>query len=304
MAVESATYISQLDATKPSGSDSKAEGDDQLRLLKSTLKNTFPNFTPAALSATQAQLDKLVVSVVPNASAPAGSIGIDANGQVGIGTASPAYPLDIRAAEPYVSVRKPSANSNFYGYNIMAGTDIVSSWLLNATSGQVQFTAGYTGFGGFFTFNTNGLETLRLGSGGEIYAPRVGTTASAANAVLNSGSTPANQLLRSTSSIRYKTDVRDLPASYKDAVLQLRPVVYKSNAPADDQSLDWIGLIAEEVATVLPRMVNYTTLTAGGPLVADGVQYERLSVLLLAIVQGQAAEMSSLKSRVAALEAQ
>ena len=45
MAVETATYISGLDATKPAATDLKAEGDDHLRLLKSTLKATFPNVT-------------------------------------------------------------------------------------------------------------------------------------------------------------------------------------------------------------------------------------------------------------------
>lgn len=95
-------------------------------------------------------------------------VSIDNAGRVGIGVSGAAYPLDIRAAEPYVSIRKPAANSNFYGYNIMAGTDIISSWLLNATTGQVQFTAGYTGFGGLFTFNTDGTERMRIGATGAV----------------------------------------------------------------------------------------------------------------------------------------
>ncbi len=45
MAVESATYINQLDATNPNGSSLKSEGDNHLRLLKSTLQSTFPNIT-------------------------------------------------------------------------------------------------------------------------------------------------------------------------------------------------------------------------------------------------------------------
>ena len=45
MTVESATYINQLDATKPGATDPKSEGDDHLRLLKSTVKATFPNVT-------------------------------------------------------------------------------------------------------------------------------------------------------------------------------------------------------------------------------------------------------------------
>ena len=47
MALESATYISDLVSTNPTGSDGKAAGDDHIRLLKSTVKATFPNVTGA-----------------------------------------------------------------------------------------------------------------------------------------------------------------------------------------------------------------------------------------------------------------
>jgi len=43
MALESATYISGLVDTNPSGSDSISQGDDHLRLIKSVLKSTLPN---------------------------------------------------------------------------------------------------------------------------------------------------------------------------------------------------------------------------------------------------------------------
>jgi len=47
MTVESATYISDLNATYPPGTDLKSEGDDHLRLIKSAVKATFPNVTGA-----------------------------------------------------------------------------------------------------------------------------------------------------------------------------------------------------------------------------------------------------------------
>jgi hypothetical protein len=43
MALESATYISGLVTTNPTGSDSISQGDDHIRLIKTVLKNTFPN---------------------------------------------------------------------------------------------------------------------------------------------------------------------------------------------------------------------------------------------------------------------
>lgn len=51
MAVETATYVSQLDPTKPGINDLKSEGDDHLRLIKQTLTNTFPNIQGVSSSA-------------------------------------------------------------------------------------------------------------------------------------------------------------------------------------------------------------------------------------------------------------
>lgn len=49
MALESATYISDLVSTNPTSSDNLSQGDDHLRLLKSTVKATFPNVSGAVL---------------------------------------------------------------------------------------------------------------------------------------------------------------------------------------------------------------------------------------------------------------
>jgi microcystin-dependent protein len=45
MALETATYINGLVQTNPLGSDPLADADGHLRLIKSTLKATFPNIT-------------------------------------------------------------------------------------------------------------------------------------------------------------------------------------------------------------------------------------------------------------------
>ena len=47
MALETGTYISDLVATNPTASDAKSQGDDHLRLVKSTVKATFPNVAGA-----------------------------------------------------------------------------------------------------------------------------------------------------------------------------------------------------------------------------------------------------------------
>ncbi len=59
MAIESASYISELVATNPAGGDDYATADDHLRLVKAVLKTQFPNLTAAAVTATVAELNKL-----------------------------------------------------------------------------------------------------------------------------------------------------------------------------------------------------------------------------------------------------
>jgi microcystin-dependent protein len=55
MPLESAQYISGLDAGNPSSTDSLAQADDHIRLIKSVLKTTFPNIN-GPVSTTDEQL--------------------------------------------------------------------------------------------------------------------------------------------------------------------------------------------------------------------------------------------------------
>ena len=47
MALETATYISELTSSNPAATDVLPQGDDHIRLLKSTLQATFPNASRA-----------------------------------------------------------------------------------------------------------------------------------------------------------------------------------------------------------------------------------------------------------------
>ena len=49
MALESATYINDLAAANPVGTDPKSQGDDHIRLIKQVLKNSFLNLSGAIL---------------------------------------------------------------------------------------------------------------------------------------------------------------------------------------------------------------------------------------------------------------
>jgi hypothetical protein len=178
--------------------------------------------------------------------------------------------------------------------------------------------------------NSGRLQLTTLNAGSEVvghevaptgnnYFPNLGTTASAANAVLNGASTPGNELLRSTSSRRYKREIEDIEAHYADNVLKLRPVWYRSAIASDRQDWSHYGLIAEEVAEIDPRLVHWAyrdedwetvqetesdsryeerRLKVGAQLVPDGVAYERLTVLLLSLVKRQHAWIEAFKAEI------
>lgn len=78
MGLETATYISDLNAANPLGGDQKSQGDEHIRLLKTVIKATFPNVTGAVTpthtelnyvdgvtSPIQAQIDALVLGSYP-----------------------------------------------------------------------------------------------------------------------------------------------------------------------------------------------------------------------------------------------
>jgi len=64
MALETGTYVDSLVSANPASTDGLAQADDHIRLIKSTIKNTFPNLT-GPVTSTQAELD---------ASLPAGHV--------------------------------------------------------------------------------------------------------------------------------------------------------------------------------------------------------------------------------------
>lgn len=94
------------------------------------------------------------------------------------------------------------------------------------------------------------------------HLPSIGTTASAANAFLDSGSSPANSLLRSTSSLAYKKDVEPVDDEIADRVLREgEPIWYRSLAVADKlddgREKSFYSFGAEPLAEIDPRLVTW-----------------------------------------------
>jgi hypothetical protein len=135
------------------------------------------------------------------------------------------------------------------------------------------------------------------------------TTANAANLHIDSG----GFFLRSTSSAKYKTDIETLQDSYSDAILGIRPVWYRSTCENDNPTDSWWGFIAEEVAAIDPRLVQWKTVSVsydenGAPVQEacdpepDGVAYERFVPHLLNLIKRQKEQIKAIESRLSALE--
>lgn len=129
-------------------------------------------------------------------------------------------------------------------------------------------------------------------SSGLAACPYNNTTASAANLVVGTG----GDLQRSTSALKYKTDIRDLEDF---DISKFKPIRYKSKSENDDQTKDHFGFIADwELESGHSELVNLSD--DGEP---EGFQYERMTAVLTKVAQKQEKIIDSLLKRIEALEA-
>jgi hypothetical protein len=146
--------------------------------------------------------------------------------------------------------------------------------------------------------NSTGNTTLAVRNDGAITtgattsSPYNLTTGSAANMFVASD----GYLFRSTSSLKYKTDVQDATHGLAE-VLKLRPVTYKGK---NDGNTVFGGLIAEEVDAIgLTEFVQYAE--DGSP---DALAYGNMVSLLAKAIQEQQKLIENLTTRLNALEKQ
>ena len=107
----------------------------------------------------------------------------------------------------------------------------------------------------------------------------------------------AGFLQRSTSSIKYKTQVEDLNPELSQNIYKMRPVWYRSLCETDKKDWSWYGLIAEEMAEIEPRLVHWGAPNEDGVQEPEGVMYDRLTVFLLKEVQALKAKIESLEKQ-------
>lgn len=204
------------------------------------------------------------------------------------------------------------------GFQVRASaTQSVGDLYVDPANRAIHFgglsSTGGDEFSYFQVRGRTGTVHLKVDVANSIVAlPSIGTTATAANAFIDSAN--SNKILRSTSSQIYKTNVKSVQPDDADTkVKALRAVLYQSNAKSDDPDVVHFGLIAEEVAKVSPSLVTFVpmrSLDENDPrianddapdwlkMVADGVQYERVCVLLIAAHQKLSNEVNEMKAQM------
>lgn len=255
-----------------------------IALNSASYPTTYSNKIKSAHSANAVQ-SILSFELATGASTTAEVMRIRGDGNVGIGTTSPSEKLSVAgnitatgsaSVTSFVNTGTFSSGQNsgvFYPiFEGGSGSGGGVALIAKANGSNVIFFGNYSAVNGgayngdacFATnsgvparFLTGGAETLHMTPSGAVYFPNISTTASAANAFIDSGSSPVNQILRSTSSVRYKKDVEDLWDDVAQSVLNLRPIFYRSKADADNPAHSFYGLLAEDVAAIDPRFVQW-----------------------------------------------
>jgi hypothetical protein len=211
---------------------------------------------------------------------------VTTNGRVGIGTDNPTMALHAYSSDgsSYVATIQNAGETDDYGLRIIAGNDGSENVVL-------------------IRDRTNSDNLLYLRGDGRFVVPGVydDTTVNAANLNINSNGV----FLRSTSSIKYKTDVNDVDNSSSDSIYSMRPITYRPKNESEYENTTFYGFIAEEMAEIEPSLVHYgynyedyeivtddngdqeRILKENATLKPEGVQYERIVVLLVKEMQKQ-----------------
>jgi hypothetical protein len=219
---------------------------------------------------------------------------IDSSGNVGIGTASPSYKLDVQSSAAGVAFVRV--------YNSTSNEATIRYTTQHSASSDYKVGASITVANAFEVYSVAAATSrLIIDSSGNLLAPAAynNTTGSGANAFIAGNGT----FQRSTSSLKYKKNVANATHGLTD-LLKLRSVTYEGKSEGDSGKT-FGGLIAEEVHDAgLTEFVQYAE--DGSP---DALAYGNMVALcvksiqeLKAINDTQAETINALTARIEALE--
>ena len=148
MGLETGTYIDSLNSSNPTATDAVSEGDDHIRLIKSTVKATFPNISNAVTS-THTELN-LLDGVTANTTE------LNYVDVATLGTAEASKALTVDSNKDFTGVR----NATFTG-TVTIGSDTATTLQAVYPVGSIYINAAVAtnpatllGFGTWVAFGT------------------------------------------------------------------------------------------------------------------------------------------------------
>lgn len=284
MGLETASFINGLVTTNPVGAtDPKGQGDDHIRLIKSTLKATFPAIT-GAMTLTHTFLNGLFTRQVIAGNGLNGTGNLQADITLSIATPSTLTLATTNSAAAGTHSHQlsiPDATISASGLLSAADKATLGSGLVTLTGAQTitnkAFTTGNT-FNGTLgattpaaVFGTNGTFTGTLtanqnfvsssvnvvlattGAGSVLLRP-VGVGSGTGQMIVDSaGTVTASGNITAFSDRKLKRNIRNLNRSRAiEIVKNIAPVTFEMIATNTKS----IGFVAQEVREYVPELVN------------------------------------------------
>ena len=201
-------------------------------------------------------------------------------GNVGIGTSSPSQLLHTYIATGSIRTLTETGNTSSSAFTAKNSTQ-ATDYGTDSTGGFIQTQGAYP-----LLIYTNSVERMRITSGGNIL---MGTTSDNGERLYVSGAIRATSTITANSDIILKKNLLKIENAL-EKVEQINGYTYEFKA---DDSKRHAGVIAQEIQTVLPEIVNKGN---DGIL---GVEYGNISALLIEAIKEQNIKIKNLETLLA-----
>ena len=187
--------------------------------------------------------------------------------------------------------------------NVLIGsTSDQGSWKAQVTGNMfIRGSDATSSNSGLYLDNSSGTLLFKIRNDGAVYtgnaavSPYNNTTATAANVVVTA--TDGNLARSTASSLRFKENINDWDGNGLDTILALKPKTFKYKKDYYDKSdVNFLGLIAEDVAEVSPYLADYENEDRTGQV--ENVRYANIVVPLIKAIQELKAQNDALQSQI------
>jgi hypothetical protein len=193
------------------------------------------------------------------------------------------------------------------GGNVSAKSDVASNtvfeaWNTNTTNGYGGYIRGGQTSGDYAlsVAGSSGTEYLKVRGDGYLFsAPTYNNQWPGYSANMYIASDGSMGRI-TASSCRFKENIIDWSGNGLDTILALKPKTFKYKKDYVNSDLNFLGLIAEDVAEVLPYLAEYENPDRTG--LVENVRYDTIVVPLIAAIQEQQCTICSQASMINVLK--